>query len=61
MTSVTTKKKGSVAVIRINHVFALRKEFAELMEKYGSNSNTSSGTGRISPILLSTGIVIMLM
>ncbi|XP_060795006.1 syntaxin-binding protein 4 [Neoarius graeffei] len=32
-----------------------RREFAELMEKYGSNTNTSSGTGRISPTLLSTG------
>ncbi|XP_034165386.1 syntaxin-binding protein 4 [Pangasianodon hypophthalmus] len=32
-----------------------RREFTELMEKYGSNSNTSSGTGRISPTLLSTG------
>ncbi|KAM9462870.1 syntaxin-binding protein 4 [Clarias gariepinus] len=32
-----------------------RKEFAELMEKYGSNSNTSSGTDRISPTFLSTG------
>ncbi|XP_017339210.1 syntaxin-binding protein 4 [Ictalurus punctatus] len=32
-----------------------RREFVELMEKYGSNSNTSSGTGRISPTLLSTG------
>ncbi|XP_058262529.1 syntaxin-binding protein 4 isoform X2 [Hemibagrus wyckioides] len=32
-----------------------RKEFAELMEKYGSNSNTSTGVGRISPTLLSTG------
>ncbi|XP_026996252.2 syntaxin-binding protein 4 [Tachysurus fulvidraco] len=32
-----------------------RREFAELMEKYGSNSNTSAGMGRISPTLLSTG------
>ncbi|KAK3529618.1 hypothetical protein QTP70_032037 [Hemibagrus guttatus] len=32
-----------------------RREFAELMEKYGSNSNTSTGVGRISPTLLSTG------
>ncbi|KAI4889990.1 hypothetical protein NFI96_013248 [Prochilodus magdalenae] len=33
-----------------------RKEFAELMEKYGSNSNTSSGqTGRTSPTPVSTG------
>ncbi|XP_072523368.1 syntaxin-binding protein 4 isoform X2 [Salminus brasiliensis] len=32
-----------------------RKEFAELMEKYGSNSNTTSGTGRTSPTPLSTG------
>ncbi|KAJ8363733.1 hypothetical protein SKAU_G00125640 [Synaphobranchus kaupii] len=30
-----------------------RKEFTELMEKYGSNSSTSSG--RISPSILSTG------
>ncbi|XP_036427724.1 syntaxin-binding protein 4 [Colossoma macropomum] len=32
-----------------------RREFAELMEKYGSNSNTSSGTGRTSPTPVSTG------
>ncbi|KAG9267949.1 syntaxin-binding protein 4 isoform X2 [Astyanax mexicanus] len=32
-----------------------RKEFAELMEKYGSSSNTSSGTGRTSPPPLTTG------
>ncbi|KAL6475443.1 hypothetical protein MHYP_G00164830 [Metynnis hypsauchen] len=32
-----------------------RREFAELMEKYGSNSNTTSGTGRTSPTPVSTG------
>ncbi|TSK14811.1 Hepatic leukemia factor [Bagarius yarrelli] len=35
-----------------------RREFAELMEKYASNSNTSSGMGRSSPPLLSTGKLI---
>ncbi|XP_066519320.1 syntaxin-binding protein 4 isoform X2 [Hoplias malabaricus] len=32
-----------------------RREFAELMEKYDSNCNTSSGTGRTSPTPVSTG------
>ncbi|XP_062859771.1 syntaxin-binding protein 4 [Trichomycterus rosablanca] len=32
-----------------------RREFAELMEKYGSNSNTSSAFDKISPVPQSTG------
>ncbi|XP_051529930.1 syntaxin-binding protein 4-like isoform X1 [Myxocyprinus asiaticus] len=34
---------------------ASRREFAELMEKYGSSSNTSSGSDRTSPTSVSTG------
>lgn len=33
-----------------------RREFAELMEKYGSSSSTSSGSDRTSPTSVSTGI-----
>ncbi|KAF7705448.1 hypothetical protein HF521_020734 [Silurus meridionalis] len=64
LTGVTNER--AVEILRMasatNHMSLLivrdeesRGEFAGLMEKYGSNSNTSSGTGRISPPLLSTG------